>query len=81
MDTVTLMGLVFTAVIAILCFLVHRKKQDRTFFYFSAAFVIFFLSYIIASFDSAAMLAEMRTLLRLVAYLTITLSLYRRLSA
>lgn len=81
MDTVALMGLVFTPIIAILCLLVHRKKQDKTFLYFGAAFVIYFLSYIIASFDSTPMLPEVRTLLRLVAYLTITLSLYRRLSA
>jgi len=78
LDPVTVMGLVFTPIIAILCLLVHRKKHDKTIFYFGAAYVLYFLSYIIAFSGPTAMLANAQILLRLVAYLIIIIALYVR---
>ncbi len=80
MDIVTIMGLVFTPVIAILCFLLHKKKPDNTFFYFGVAYVLYLLSYIIASSGPIASLIAVQVSLRLVAYLLIIFSLYKRLT-
>ncbi len=81
MDIVSLMGLVFTPIIAALCLLVHKKKRDSILFYFGIAYVLFLLSYIITFSGLIAVSTIIQILLRLMAYLTMIFGLYIRLSA